>query len=191
MTNGDNMIRPRRYALVLAAALLAYASPVAAQDSDTFTIVVEGVLTGAEGDVAEVVNQPVAAALVGETCTVTGQSENNGSVHPGNNLIIATGSSSTTVAGTEDTPGQIVNGTGSVVLGESVVVSVEFGPDGVTSGGVTLTFACQPALPEGGVDKGAGGTAGDSQNAVLPAVGLAALALAGALVFWRRRSISA
>jgi LPXTG-motif cell wall-anchored protein len=186
------MIRPRRYALVLAAVLLVYASPVAAQDSDTFTIVVEGVLTGAEGDVAEVVNQPVDAALVGETCTVTGQSENNGSVHPGNNLIIATGSTSATVVGTEDTPGQIVNGTGSVVLGESVVVSVEFGPDGVTSGGVTLTFVCQPAPPEGGVDTGAGGTAGDGQNAaVLPAFGLAAVALAGALVFWRRRSVSA
>ena len=60
-----------------------------------------------------------------------------------------------------------------------------------TSGGVTLTFVCQPAPPEGGVDTGAGGTAGDSQNSVLPAVGLAALALAGALVFWRRRSVSA
>lgn len=175
--------------VVVVAATLAFVSPASAQD-DTFTIAVEGIITGqAEGAIVEVANQAVAPALVGSTCTVTGASQNNGSVHPGNNLIIATGGSSTNVPGVEEVPGQVVAGTGSVTLGTDVVVSVEFGSSGATSGGVTLTFDCAQA-PAGGVATGAGGTAGDGGQfgIIMLAVGAAALLGSGALLGWNRFS---
>lgn len=169
--------------LAVVVGLLMLATPAGAQDN-AFTIQVEGVLTGNEGDVVSVVSQPVDAALVGATCNVVGASENNSSVHPGNDLIIATGDTTTTVPGVEDAPGLVINGSGSVVLGASVDISLRFGPDGVTSGGTTLTFDCAPA---GAVDTGAGGTAGSTDNGLmLLALGAVAVAAAGALVGWKR-----
>lgn len=186
------MNRTKVFAFALLASLVAFAAPAAAQEPD-FTIVLEGVVTGNEGDVVELVSQPVDAALVGQTCSVAGATENNGSVHPGNDVLIATGGASATVAGTEDQPGQVVSGSGTVVLGDTINVSLRFGPDGVSSGGVTLTFTCEAAAPVGGVDTGAGGSAfGDGQSGLnlVNVVGLGAATLVGAgvLAGWKRRS---
>jgi hypothetical protein len=183
------MTRIRVAVVLVLATMLAFASPAGAQ-ADNFTISLEGVITGqTEGDIVEVANQAVAPALVGATCAVTGATANNGSVHPGNNLIIATGGTTATVPGVEEVPGQVVSGSGSVVLGSNVVVSLEFGPNGNTSGGVTLTFDCASA-PAGGVATGAGGTAdGTGQlNVTLLALGAAALVGSGALLGWKRYS---
>jgi len=180
-----------RVAIVLVlATMLAFVSPAGAQ-ADSFSITLEGIITGqAEGDIVEVANQAVAPALVGSSCTVTGATENNGSVHPGNNLIIATGGTTANVPGVEEVPGQVINGSGTLVLGSDVVVSLEFGPNGDTSGGVTLTFDCAAVAPVGGVATGAGGTAdGTSQLSVtLLILGLAALVGSGALLGWKRYS---
>ena len=183
------MTRIRVGVVLVFATMLAFASPVGAQ-ADSFTISLEGIITGqAEGDIVEVANQAVAPALVGSTCTVTGATQNNGSVHPGNNLIITTGGTTANVPGVEEVPGQVVNGSGSVELGSNVVVSLEFGPNGNTSGGVTLTFDCA-AAPTGGVATGAGGTAdGTGQPSVtLFALGAVALVGSGALLAWKRYS---
>jgi hypothetical protein len=184
------MMKIRVAAVVVLAAMLAFVSPAGAQD-DTFSITLEGIITGqAEGDIVELVDQPVPAALVGASCIVSGATENNGSVHPGNNLIIATGGASTTVPGVEEVPGQVVAGSGPAVLGTDVVISLEFGPGGNTSGGVTLTFDCAAVAPVGPVATGAGGTAGEpgQTNMALLVLGVAALAGAGALLGWKRYS---
>jgi len=183
------MTKIRVAVMVVLAMMLAFTSPAGAQD-DSFTIVLEGIITGqAEGDIVEVANQAVAAELVGATCTVTGATENNGSVHPGNNLIVTTGGTTANLPGVEEVPGQVVNGSGSLVLGTDVVVSLEFGPNGNTSGGVTLTFDCA-AAPVGGVATGAGGTAdGTGQLSItLFALGAVALIGSGALLAWKRES---
>jgi hypothetical protein len=184
------MIKIRVAVVVVLAAMLAFVSPAGAQ-ADTFSITLEGVITGqAEGDIVELVDQAVAPGLVGATCTVTGATQNNGSVHPGNNLIIATGGSTATVPGVEEVPGQVVSGSGAVVLGSNVVISLEFGPNGNTSGGVTLTFDCAAVAPVGGVATGAGGTAdgGNELGITLLALGAAALVGSGALLGWKRFS---
>jgi len=189
------MLRVRVAVVLVVGALLAFVSPAGAQD-DSFSITLEGIITGqAEGDVVQLVDQPVPAGLVGATCTVSGATENNGSVHPGNNLIIATGGASTTVPGVEEVPGQVVAGSGPAVLGTDVVISLEFGPGGNTSGGVTLTFDCAavaPAPPVGGVGTGAGGTAGGAgqSSVALLAFGVVALVGSGALLGWKRFSTS-
>jgi hypothetical protein len=183
------MTKIRVAAVVVLAAMMAFVSPAGAQDS--FSITLEGIITGqAEGDVVELVNQAVPSNVVGATCTVSGASQNNGSVHPGNNLIITTGSSTVNVPGVEEVPGQVVSGSGSLTLGTNVVISLEFGPSGSTSGGVTLTFDCAAIAPVGGVATGAGGTAdgGNQFGLTLFALGAAALAGSGALLGWKRYS---
>ena len=184
------MMRIRVAVVVVLAAMLAFVSPAGAQD-EILSIEIEGIITGqAEGDIVEVASTAVPASLVGSSCTVTGASQNNGSVHPGNNLIIASGGASTTVPGVEEVPGQVVAGSGPLVVGSNVTVSVEFGPSGSTSGGVTLTFDCAAVAPIGGVATGAGGTAGGTSqtNVALLALGVAALAGSGALLGWKRYS---
>ena len=185
------MTRIRVAVVLVLATMLAFASPAGAQ-ADSFTISLDGVIRGqAEGDIVELVDQAVAPALVGATCTVTGATENNGSVHPGNNVIIATGDATATVPGVEDVPGQVVVGSGSLVLGSNVVVSLEFGPDGITSGGVALAFDCAAAAPVGPVETGAGGTAADGGNQLaitLVVLGGAAIVGSGALLGWKRSS---
>jgi hypothetical protein len=186
------MTKIRFAVVVVLAAMLAFVSPAGAQD-EVLSIEVEGIVTGqAEGDIVEVASAAVPASLVGDTCTVSGASANNGSVHPGNNIIIASGGASTTVPGVEEVPGQVVSGSGSIVLGSDVTVSVEFGPSGSTSGGVTLDFDCADTAvaPVGGVATGAGGTAGGTSqpNLTLLALGAAALVGSGALLGLKRYS---
>lgn len=179
----------RRFSIALTLLMtLILAAPALAQDS-SFTIAVEGVADGAEGDVIQVAEQAVDPALVGASCTVTASTENNSSVHPGNELIIATGGTEGTIPGVEEQPGQTLTLAGSVVLGETVTVSLRFGPDGVTSGGVVLTFDCAAAAaPVGGVATGAGGTAGsDTSSFVLLGVGTMAVIAAGGLAASRWR----
>ena len=177
------MSRFKPAVLAAVVGLLALAVPATAQDN-VISITVEGVLTGNEGDVVPVVSEPVAAGLVGATCEVQGQTENNSSVHEGNDLILTTGDTTAVIENTEEFPGEIIPGSGTIVLGETIDISVRFGPDGVTSGGVTVTFDCAPSGP---VDTGAGGTAGGTDNGLmLVALGAAAVAAAGALVGWKR-----
>lgn len=163
--------------------LLALAAPAGAQDN-VITIAVEGVLTGSEDEVVPVVSETVDPSLVGATCEVEGQTENNSSVHPGNDLILTTGDSTATIENTEEFPGEIAPGSGTIVLGETIDISVRFGPDGVTSGGVIVTFDCAPSGP---VETGLGGTAGGDDNGLmLVALGAVAIAAAGAFVGWKR-----
>ena len=49
---------------------------------------------GAAGSVIELVSVPVPSELVGQTCPTTFESENNGSVRQGSDLILSSGASS-------------------------------------------------------------------------------------------------
>jgi hypothetical protein len=172
---------------VFGMAVVGLAEPVGAQETE-IVIELDGVATGEEGSVLELVNRPVDASLVGATCSVSGRTENNESVHPGNDIIIASGDSVAEVPNVEELENEIIAGTGTVTLGDSIIVSIRFGPDEVTSGGIFLDFVCQPAAPEEGPETGAGGTAGGGGVAPWVAVvGIAALAGGGALVVWRKR----
>ena len=197
----------RRLALLIATlGLLLLAVPAFAQ-SGTITIELTGVITGAtEGDVVELVSEPVPADLVGATCSGTLTTANNGSVHPGNTLIVSTGGETGEIPEVESAPGQMLEFYGDgVVVGETIDISLRFGRNGITSGGITLVLDCAqqeettttapPATtappPGGGVETGLGGTAGADQSAVpfLAATALFA-AIAGGLWAWRGRTES-
>lgn len=127
-------------AIVAAVAILA-AGPASAIDD--VVIPIDSVAFGDEGEIIEVASVTVEPELVGSTCSLELEADNNGSVHPDNDLIVTTGGQSGTIPDVESEPGQVTIVDEDVVLGETVVVELQFGPDGVTSGGLILTFDCE------------------------------------------------
>lgn len=188
--------------LFVLAALMLVAAPALGQEG-TIIIDVQGVARGNEGDVVEVAQVSVDPALVGATCTGSLATENNSSVHPDNTLIIETGGLTAEIPNVEENPGEVQIIDGTIVVGETITVSMRFGPDGVTSGGFLITLICAQQTtttsttttttsppPTGGVPTGAGGTAGGGLGGmplVALAAGLALLTGAGALNVLRSR----
>lgn len=140
-----------RYRLVAVVGLFAMVAAAfnPAAGAQDISIDTGGVAYGAEGEIIVIADQAVDASLVGQTCTGTVSVGNNESVHPNNDLIITSGDLSVTIPNVEEGANDISTGTGSVLLGETIRVELQFGADGVTSGGLTLTFDCSaPELPE-------------------------------------------
>ncbi len=202
---GENMTKKLWSIPVALIALIAFAGPVGAQ-TDAFTIELEGVATGSAGETVVLTSQAVPADLVGAACTGTARTQNNSSVYPGNDIIISSDTGSATLPGVEETPGETIEASKSVIMTENITISMQFGPDGATSGGITLTFDCEPAVisaqattttttpetttpettttvaaaPIGPVDAGAGGTAqSGSSSWILVAVSTFALVTIG------------
>ena len=183
-------------AVMAAVSLVGLAMPAGAQPG-SFVIDLEGVATGAVGSVLQVASETVDPQFVGATCTVSGATENNSSVHPDNDLILTSGTTTAEVGDIEDIPGQVVTGSGPMTLGETIDVSLRFGPDGLTSAGIRLTFTCDAAAPAPGVETGAGGTAATftstgSALPLAPMVAVSAVAAMGSALFvFRRRAATA
>jgi hypothetical protein len=83
---------------------------------------------------------PVPAELQGSSCNVQADAENQSSVHPGNDLIVSSGSDSVTLFDVEREAGALTMASGDLTLGSEVTVSLSLGPDGVFSGGITVTI---------------------------------------------------
>jgi hypothetical protein len=83
---------------------------------------------------------PVPAELQGSRCNVQADAENQSSVHPGNDLIVASGSDSETLFDVEREAGVLTTASGELTLGSEVTVSLSLGPDGIFSGGITVTI---------------------------------------------------
>ena len=83
---------------------------------------------------------PVPAELQGSSCNVQSEAENQSSVHPGNDLIVASGSDSVTLFNVEREAGALTTASGDLTLGSEVIVSLSLGPDGVFSGGIIVTI---------------------------------------------------
>lgn len=143
------MVKVRRMAVagaVGAVGLLAvlHGSPASAQ---TITVPIpESFAQGPVGSIQPLVSQAVPADLVGQSCTLTVEVKNNESVHPGNNLIVASGESKVVVKGVEDAAGTTVSGSGTLTLGKTVDVSLEMGEHGQSSLGSNVTVTCEPVV---------------------------------------------
>ena len=124
--------------LALGAAAIVPAG-VGAQD---ISISIDGVVRGVEGEVVPLVDQAVAAEFVGDTCDGTVSTGNNASTHPNNDLLITTGGQTFTIPDVEAGANDVSVASGSIVLGENIVLELRLGPDAVGSGGLVLTFDC-------------------------------------------------
>lgn len=127
---------------LLLAILLAVSTPSAgAQD---LVVPSYGVVRGDPGSTATVGSATVPAALVGQECDLRLAGENNESIHPDNDLTVTTGSESYTFADIESVAFGAGAVDGTMVLGETVTLTLTFGPDGVTSGGYAIAYTCEP-----------------------------------------------
>jgi LPXTG-motif cell wall-anchored protein len=120
---------------------------------ELISIPVSGVHRGAEGTTVTVASVNVAADLVGQTCQIVGQTVNQRSVHPGNDLLVVTGGRTFVIPDFEDV-GDIVHDAGETeAVGETIELIVRFGPDRVSSGGFKVLLTCdgetsEPTVPE-------------------------------------------
>ena len=114
---------------------------------EVVSIPIDGVIYGNEGDVIEFASGAVPEEHVGRACFGAAATDNNGSVHPNNDLIITTGATTVIIRDVEDVPGKGHTISGAVVLGETIEVSVKLGADGVSSGGFVLSFECEDVVP--------------------------------------------
>lgn len=137
----------RRLAAALPAllAMFSLTTTVAAQDGD-FQIIVplNTVVRAPEGSETILNTTQTPEEFLGETCEVTAQSENQSSVHPDNDLVVASGGNQIVLPDVEAEPGAVVTATGTLVLGGEIVISLIMGPDEVFSAGIEVRFQCPP-----------------------------------------------
>lgn len=100
------------------------------------------VLYGEEGSVHQLAEVPVDADRVGSSCTLQVHTENQFSVHPGNDLLITTGGVQSVIEDVEAEPDADRDLSAAVVLGPVLVVELRFGPHQVSSMGFDLSVEC-------------------------------------------------
>jgi hypothetical protein len=129
----------------LVVALMVSSFALVAQADHEFEVVVpiDKVVKKPEGSIIQLTTPlSVPADAQGQECDVTAQAQNQGSVHPGNDIIVESGSSQVVVPDVEAVAGGTVDGDGTLVLGTSIIVSVRMGPDEVFSAGFNLHIEC-------------------------------------------------
>lgn len=102
---------------------------------------------GDEGTTVEIGKADVDSELVGRSCNLVAEVQNQSSVHPGNKLIVTSGDSTLEIEAIEDTADGLTSEAGTLTLGETIVVAVQFGPNQYTSLGSNLTVTCEPLPP--------------------------------------------
>lgn len=128
--------------LLLMTLLTVLALPAAAITD--IVVPVDTIVRSAEGELTVLAVVVVDAEFVGASCLVSAQGENNASVHPNNDIIVASGSDFVVLFDVEGVGGGITNAAGALVLGETIVLTLRMGGDLVFSGGLTVTVDCQP-----------------------------------------------
>lgn len=132
----------KRTITMLGVAVVTMALAIPAMADGEFTIELERkVIREAPGTAIVLANAGVPEDLVGETCQIEIEGNNNQSVHMDNNIVV--GSSNTvTLANVERAPNAVTT-TQGLRLAAAVQVVLELGPDGVYSAQFTMTFRCQ------------------------------------------------
>jgi hypothetical protein len=105
------------------------------------------VITGEPFSTVTVATEEVEPWLQGESCAIRIEVSNNPSVHEDNELVLTSGDDVVTVPDVESTPGIVTIGEGELVLGETVVAAMRLGPDGISSGGISVDFVCSQEPP--------------------------------------------
>ncbi len=136
----------RHLILGLVAAMTAVlATGASAAADEIINIPIDTVITRQgtrEGDVRVLARAPVSPDLVGATCTVESEADNQSSVHPNNDVIVSSGTDQVVLEGVEDEPGQISLASGTLTLGTEITAAVRIGPDRQFSGGIIVQLDC-------------------------------------------------
>lgn len=133
----------------LLAGVAALLAPLAvAQDDGMIEIPLDTVVRDEPGALVVLDEVAVPAALVGQTCRIESRAENNSSVHPGNDLIVASDGTSVVLADVESEPGKVTTSSDRLTLGSTASVTLRMGEDGVFSGGATALVVIECFVDE-------------------------------------------
>ncbi|MEO1062192.1 MAG: LPXTG cell wall anchor domain-containing protein [Actinomycetota bacterium] len=130
---------------VIVATITLFSGAAGAAADEIINIPIDTVITRQgtrEGDVRVLASAPVPPELVGATCTVLSEADNQTSVHPNNDVIVSSGSDQVVIPGVEDEPGQISIASGTLTLGTEITAAVRIGPDRQFSGGIIVQLDC-------------------------------------------------
>lgn len=145
-------LRARGRTPVLSAAVLLVVMVIAtsAQAAHAYieiSIPIDTVVRADRDSTTQLTTADVPAGFAEHACTVLAHAENQTSVHDGNDLVVASGTSQVVLSDVEAEPGQIVEATGQLVLGDVITVSLVMGPDEVFSAGIEVIVECLEEEP--------------------------------------------
>ena len=135
----------KRILTPLAAIVVLFVIGVPLARAAAFEIVIDTVVTAGEGSITVLATADTPPDLVGFSCAGVAQATNQPSVHPGNDLIVASGDDSIVLQDVEREPGAVTTVEALLTLGPTVNVALRMGPDEVFSGGLVFTIGeCTP-----------------------------------------------
>jgi len=140
--------------MAMTVTLLTVGLPSAA--AATFEIPIDTVVRADPGSLTELADIQTPPEFIGLECVGIAQAVNQDSVHPGNDLILATGDTTVTLFDVEGSSGKVTGASGAVKLGETVNVMLSMGSDGVFSGGFSIVIdvnCAEVPVPAIGIDK--------------------------------------
>lgn len=108
------------------------------------SIPIDTVVRGEEGSVTELAVAEVPDGVGDHSCEVTAHAENQKSVHPGNDLLIESGTSAVTLSDVEAEEGAVTETHEALLLSETITVSLVMGPDRIFSAGIDVIVECIP-----------------------------------------------
>ncbi|MEM8925784.1 MAG: hypothetical protein AAGD35_19955 [Actinomycetota bacterium] len=129
----------------LAALVVGLIGPAAADDD--LTITPDEVVRGEPGALITVATEAIPAEFVGQTCDIRITTRNGSSVHPGNAVLTTTAGKSFITPGVEESADGRVADINSVELGDTLLVQLQMGVDGVSSLGFTVSVDCPDPDP--------------------------------------------
>lgn len=125
------------------AVILATPLTVFAAETPQISVPVSTIVRGDAGSTHILAEKAVDETLIGMECSVTATAENQGSVHPGNDLIISSGLESVTLANVEREANGLTNADGILTMSDDLTVNLVLGQDKVFSGGMTVKLHCE------------------------------------------------
>lgn len=131
--------------LSIAASPLAFGSQVATAATNSFnlTVPINTVKTGPNGSRHILATKAVEQAYRGMQCSAHATAKNQESVHPNNDLEVASNGSHVTLKNVERAGGILTTADGTLTLGSDVTVTLVMGPDTVFSGGLDVNITCE------------------------------------------------
>ena len=108
------------------------------------TIPIEIVVRAPEGSLTQLTSVDVPTEAFGQECRVSSLGTNRQSVHPGNDLLVQSGSSQVVLPNVEGVAGGTVTADGTLTLGDTITVTLDMGPDEVFSAGFDVIVECDP-----------------------------------------------
>jgi hypothetical protein len=117
-------------------------APALAAPGFNETIPIEIVVRAPEGSLTQLASVDVPQEAVGQECEVSSLGTNRQSVHPGNDLLVQSGSSQVVLPNVEGVAGGTVIADGTLTLGDTITVTLDMGPDEVFSAGFDVIVEC-------------------------------------------------